>query len=158
MVGRQQRYYELPAAIGGVAVWVAIFASDGPGVGLKYVWILALGIWIGVFCVLMGVRVGGSTFSVRGSTFVFALIWRSVDLESLASIGWKRTGGAASRGTISVRDSGGHLVRVPVGRFDGIDIWGRALLDAAATSHAEVDPKARHLLEGAGAPVVRRQA
>lgn len=157
VVGRQQRYYEMPAAIAGVVVWGAVAASEGAVVGLKYVWILALGVWLGMFCVLMRVRVRGSTFSVRGSTFIFALMWRTVDLGSLASIGWKRTGGAASRGTIFVRDRSGHLVRVPVGRIDNIDVWGRALLDAASASHAEVDPKARHLLEGAGAPTTRRQ-
>jgi hypothetical protein len=157
VVGRQQRYYEMPAAIAGVVVWGAVAATEGPAVGLKYVWILALGVWLGMFCVLMRVHVRGSTFAVRGSTFIFALIWRTVDLGSLASIGWKRTGGAASRGTIFVRDRGGHLVRVPVGRLDGIDVWGPALLDAAAASHAEVEPKARHLLEGAGAPAGSRR-
>lgn len=157
VIGTQQRYYEMPAAIAGVVVWGAVAASEGPVVGLKYVWILALGIWLGMFCVLMRVRVRGSTFGVRGSTFIFALNWRTVDLGSLASIGWKRTGGAASRGTIFVRDRSGHLVRVPVGRLDGIDVWGQTLLDAAAASHAEVDPKARHLLEGAGAPLTTGQ-
>ena len=157
VVGRQQRYYELPAAVAGIAVWGAIAGSEGLVVGLKYLWILAIGVWLGAFCVLMRVRLGGSTLSVRGSTFIFALVWRTVDLGSLVSIWWKRTGSAASRGTIFVRDRSGHLVRIPVGRLDGIEVWGRVLLDAAATSHAEVDPKAQHLLEGAGAPSTRRQ-
>ena len=150
IVGRQRRFYELPAAIGGTLSWLAIVIADGPVRGLEYVWVLVIGLWLGAFS-LMRVR-------IQGSALLLTVIgpWRgSVNLSSIESIRWSKTGRDRARGNIYVTDRLGGRVRIPVGRLDGIEIWGRALLDGAATSDASVDPTARKLLEGAGAPTVR---
>jgi hypothetical protein len=151
IVGRQQRFYELPAAIAGTLLWLGIFISEGPVKGLEYVWILALGLALGAWAVLM-------RLCIQGSTLLFTVIgpWRwTVNLSSIENIRWSNTGRDRARGNIYVTDRHGGRVRIPVGRLDGIEIWGRALLDAAARSHASVDPTARELLEGAGAPMFR---
>jgi hypothetical protein len=59
---------------------------------------------------------------LRGRTLELAVLgpWRrAVDLDSLESIRWKHTGGAASRGTMFVRDRSGRRVPIYVGRFSG---------------------------------------
>lgn len=96
IVGRQHRFYELPAAIGGTLTWLAILIADGPIKGLEYAWILLLGLVLGAWAVLMRLR-------IQGSTLLFTVIgpWRwSVDLASIVSIHWSNTGRDTARGNI----------------------------------------------------------
>ena len=61
IVGRQQRFYELPAAIAGTLLWLGIFITERwPVTGLEYVWILAVGLPLGAWAVLMRLRIQGS--------------------------------------------------------------------------------------------------
>jgi hypothetical protein len=145
VVGRQQRFFEIPADAGLVLVWVVVALSEGLPVGLKYVWVLAIGLLHGTWVLRMRLQ-------LRGGTLELPLVgpWRrSVDLDSLESIRWRHTGGAASKGTMFVRDRTGHRVPVYVGRFNGGEVWGKLLLDGAARSGATIDDHSRHLLEEA---------
>lgn len=143
VLGKQQRFFEMPAVIASFAIWAVIVGSDGLLVGLKYIWVLAIGLVLGTWVLRMRLR-------LRGSTFELAVVgpWRrAVDLDSLESIRWKHTGGPASKGTIFVRDRTGHRVPVYVGRFSGGEVWGKILLEAAARGGATIDDHSRRLLE-----------
>lgn len=153
VVGKQQRYYEMPAAVASVLCWLYIAASEGMVVGAKNAWFLLLGLSLGVYSLRMRLELCGTTLALA-----YLGPWRhEVDLQSLQSVTWKHTGAAASRGSIFVRARDGRKLRIPVGRLDGIGEWGVILLEAAARCHADVDPVARQLLEGAGAPRTRRR-
>lgn len=145
VVGRQQRYYELPAAIAMVAGWTLGAISEGASTGIKYVWILAIGVVLGTWVLRM-------RLVLRGSVLEFAIVglWRHrVDLRAVKSIAWKRTGGPGSKGVIVVRDGYGSRIQIPVGRLSGMEVWGNMLLEAAARSGATIDDIAGRLLEEA---------
>jgi hypothetical protein len=142
VVGRAQRFPELPAAVGGALIWAAITVSGGPGVGLKFAWMLAMALVLGAWVVRMRLL-------VQGSVMTFAIVgpWRHrVDLSELQSVAWKHTGGPGSRGVFVVRDDQGRHLQIPVGRLSGIEVWGKLLLDAAARSGATIDISTRHSL------------
>lgn len=70
-------------------------------------------------------------------------------LEALASIEFKQTGGWRSQGMLFVSDTQGHRVGIYVGRFSRAAEWSALLLDAAETTHAPVQPRARGILQRA---------
>lgn len=147
VLGRQQRFFELPPAAVGALVWVGIAATEGLGEGLKDVWLLAIAVAMATWCLRMRLQ-------LRGRRFELAVVgpWRrSVDLDSLESIRWRHTGGPASKGTMFVRDRTGHRVSVYVGRFTGGEVWGEMLLQAAEQSGATIDDHSRRLLGEAAA-------
>jgi hypothetical protein len=125
---------------------VAILISDGPLASLKYSWLLAIAAYLGLRPLLAKLRVDGSSLrmTVIGP-------WRqSVDLRALESIQWRRTGGPASRGSMFIRDHRGGKLRIGVGDFTGIDMWGPLILSSAEKCSAGVDDASRQALQGAG--------
>lgn len=98
----------------------------------------------------MLVRMHSMRLQLRDRTLERRVVgpWRrSVDLDSLESIRWKHTGGAASKGTMFVRDRDGRQLPIYVGRFTGGDVWGKLLLDAAKRTGATIDEPSRYVLE-----------
>ena len=146
VVGRQQRYSELPAAVAGIVCWAAIAVTEGAMTGLEYAWLLVAALPLGVWVLRMRLLVKDDyllEFAVVGP-------WRHrVDLSSLESLNRKRTGGRGGLGVIVVRDSHGGRLQIPVGRLSGREVWGKMLLDAAAQTGASVDNSSRQLLERA---------
>lgn len=148
VVGRQQRYYELPAAGAGVLCWAVIAGSDGLAVGLEYVWILAIALVLAAWVLRMRLL-------VTDAVMEFAIVgpWRRrVDLQTLRSLTWKHTGGPASKGVIVVRDDHGKRIQIPVGRLSGGEVWGQMLLEAAERSGATIDDHSKRLLEAETTP------
>ena len=72
-----------------------------------------------------------------------------VQLDSLAIVEFKQTGGWRSQGMLFVSDTQGHRVGIYVGRFSRAAEWSALLLDAAQTAHASVQPRARSILQRA---------
>lgn len=72
-----------------------------------------------------------------------------VRLDALASIEFKQTGTWRSQGMLFVSDTQGHKVGIYVGRFTRAAEWSALLLDAAATTHASVQPRAHGILQRA---------
>jgi hypothetical protein len=145
VLGRQQRFFEIPADAALVVVWVAIAFSEGLSVGLRYGWVLAIGLVHGTWVLRMRLQ-------LRGRRLELPLVgpWRrAVDLDSLESIRWRHTGGPASKGTMLVRDRTGRRVPIYVGRFTGSEVWSKILLEAAERSGAMIDDHSRHLLSTA---------
>ena len=129
---------ELVPATVGLTIWVAVLATEGVTVGIKYSWLLLIALGLGGWALLMRLRYSPKRFQRTIGP------WRSeVDLTALQSIKWKMTGASRSQGMIFVRDRHGGRVGIYVGRFKKVDEWGPLLLDAAERSGAEVD---RHSL------------
>jgi hypothetical protein len=134
VLGRQQRFFEIPADAALVVVWVAIAFSEGLSVGLRYGWVLAIGLVHGTWVLRMRLQ-------LRGRRLELPLVgpWRrAVDLDSLES-----------KGTMLVRDRTGRRVPIYVGRFTGSEVWSKILLEAAERSGAMIDDHSRHLLSTA---------
>jgi len=72
-----------------------------------------------------------------------------VRLDALASIEYKQTGTWRSKGMLFVSDTQGHRVGIYVGRFSRAAEWSALLLNAAETTHASVQPRARDMLQRA---------
>jgi hypothetical protein len=132
------------------------------------VWVLLPILWIrlgtqmvaGLLPVLVpllviGLLLGGWTLLMRlrfDRDFIERTIgpWRQrVRLDALASIEFKQTGTWRSQGTLFLSDTQGHKVGIYVGRFTRAAEWSALLLDAAATTHASVQPLARGILQRA---------
>jgi hypothetical protein len=146
VLGRFAYFGAVPACIAGFAVWAVILVTEGAIEGLKYSWILAIPVYLGLPPLLAKLRIDGSVLrmTVIGP-------WRqSVDLEALESVQWKHTGGPASRGSLFIRDHSGGKVRIGVGDFPGVDTWGPLILSAAEKCSASVDDASRRALQGAG--------
>jgi hypothetical protein len=152
VVGNPAKFGTVPAVIAGTLTWTVILIADGPVKALEYSWLLALAAYLGAYTFLRKLRVQGSIFRMT----VVGPWSQAVDLEALESIRWKQTGTAISGGSMFARDRSGGKVRIGVGDFDGIEVWGPLLIKAAQECGAIVDDHSRHLLEGAGAPRSRR--
>jgi hypothetical protein len=147
LVAKPTEFGEMLAATAGVVLWLIVLIGRGPVAGIETIWLLLIALPLGAWTMFMRLRFGG-----RRLVFTVGPRRRAVDLGAPESIGWKRTGGWRSRGTIFVCDRKGGRVAIYVGRFTRIEEWGPHLLEAAASSGASVDAQSRHLLEGAGAP------
>ena len=134
-------------AMAGVAIWLYFLIGHGVTAGVETIWLLLIALSLGGWALLMRLRFGAGKL-----TFTVGPWRRGVDLDCLATISWRTTGGGLSRGTIVVQDRHGDRVPIYVGRYARIEEWGPYLLEAAERSGATVDKQSRHLLEGAGAP------
>lgn len=138
---------EMLPAMAGVAIWSYFLIGHGLTAGVEMIWLLLVAVSLGAWALLMRLRFGA------GKLVYTVGPWRRrVDLDCLATISWRTTGGGLSRGTILVQDRRGGRVPIYVGRYARIEEWGPLLLDAAERSGAIVDKQSRRLLEGAGAP------
>jgi len=72
-----------------------------------------------------------------------------VQLDALASIEFKQTGGWRSQGMLFVSDTSGHRVGIYVGRFSRAAEWSALLLAAAEAAQVSVQPRARGILQTA---------
>jgi hypothetical protein len=113
---------------------------------------------------LMGLLLGGWTLLMRlrfDRDYIERTIGpfrQRVQLDALASIEFKQTGGWRSRGMLFVSDTGGHRVGIYVGRFSRAAEWSSLLLAAAESTHASVQPRARGILQRAvGNPETNRR-
>jgi hypothetical protein len=138
---------EMLPAMAGIAIWLYFLIGRGTTAGVETIWLLLIAVPLGAWPLLMRLRFGDGAL-----TFTVGPWRREVDLAALDSISWTATGGGLSRGTILVHDRHGGRVPIYVGRYTGLDEWGRYLLDAADRSGAAVDKQARYLLGGAGVP------
>lgn len=143
VIGRQQHVVETLPGVGLIVVWGVILLSEGWKEGLKYGWIAAIGL-------AAVARMSCMRLQLRDRTLERPVVgpWRrSVNLDSLESIRWKHTGGAASKGTMFARDRDGHELPIYVGMFTGGDVWGKLLLDSAKRTGATIDKHSRDILE-----------
>jgi hypothetical protein len=136
------QFGELPAAAAFLLCWLYILIREGP--------ILALQTW---FLPVIAVLLAGWTLLMRlrfTSTRMGLTIgpWRRyVNLDSLVSVSYRRTGGWRTRGTIFLLDTAGHRVPIYVGRFNRGHEWGPLILAAASRCAASVDSRSRrHLM------------
>jgi hypothetical protein len=142
-VARPRQYGEMPAAVALCVGWGAIVAQQGWHVGMKYSWLLLLGIPLGYWTLFMRLRYRPDRLEMTVGP------WRrGVDLTALQSIQWRMTGAWRSRGTIFVRDHDGGQTPIYVGRFKRVEEWGPLLLNAAQQTGATVDPESLDLLGG----------
>lgn len=146
VLGRFAYFGTVPACIAGLAVWAAILVTEGLVEGLKYSWILAIPVYLGLPPLLAKLRIDGSVLRIT----VIGPWRQSVNLEALESVQWKHTGGPASRGSMFIRDRNGGKVRIGVGDFTGVDTWGPLILSWAEKCGASVDEASRRSLQGAG--------
>lgn len=151
VLGRSAYFGTVPAAVAGTLSWLAILISVGPVSALEYSFLLLIAAYLGATAFWRKLRLDGSILRMT----VIGPWQQAVDLRVLESIRWKHTGAALSRGSMFVRDHRGGKVRIGVGDFNGIEVWGNLLLKSAQESGATVDAASRHFLEGAGAPRAR---
>jgi len=130
----------LVPATTGVIIWIAILATEGLTVGLKYSWLLLLAISLGLWTALPRLHYAPTRLDLTIGP------WRrTVDLAELQSIQWKPVRG--TEGKILVSDDRGGRVGIYFGRFTDVDEWQPLLLESAARCGAKVDRHSRAILE-----------
>ena len=121
-------------------VWIRLGAQDAAAF-LPFLFIaLPLGGWV----LLMRLRFDRDYIERTIGPFR-----QRVRLDALAGIEFKQTGTWRSQGMLFVSDTRGHRVGIYVGRFSRAAEWSALLLDAAETTHASVQPRARGILQRA---------
>ena len=138
------QFGELVPAIGSVVMFSIAWITSGALVAAQTSWILLIGLLLGGWALLMRLRFDRDYIERTIGPFR-----QRVRLDALASIEFKQTGGWRSQGMLFVSDTRGHRVGIYVGRFSRAAEWSALLLDAAETTHASVQPRARGILQRA---------
>lgn len=137
---------ELPAAIATIVMSPIAWITSGAHVAVQLSPFVLMGLLLGGWTLLMRLRFDRDHIERTIGPFR-----QSVQLDALASIEFKQTGTWRSQGMLFVSDTEGHRVGIYVGRFSCAAEWSALLLDAAETAHASVQPRARGILQRAGA-------
>src|ERR1017187_4205013 len=135
---------ELLGVIGVFVLWPIVWITSGALVAAQTSWILLIALLLGGWTLLMRLR-----FDRHYIERTIGPFRQCVQLDALASIEFKQTGGWRSRGMLFVADTRGHRVGIYVGRFSRAAEWSSLLLAAAETTHASVQPRARGILQRA---------
>ena len=125
-------------------LWPLVWIRLGALVAAQTSWILLIVLPLGGWTVLMRLRFDRDSIERTIGPFR-----QRVRLDALASIEFKQTGTWRSQGMLFVSDTRGHRVGIYVGRFSRAAEWSALLLDAAETTHASVQPRARGILQRA---------
>jgi hypothetical protein len=135
---------ELVPVIAIFVMWPIIWFTSGALVAAQTSWMFLIALPLGAWALLMRLR-----FDRLHIERTIGPFCQRVRLDALASIEFKQTGGWRSQGMLFVSDTQGHKVGIYVGRFTRAAEWSALLLDAAATTHASVQPRARGILQRA---------
>lgn len=135
---------ELVPVITVFVLWLIGWVTSGALVAAQTSWIFLIGLPLGGWVLLMRLRFDRDHIERTIGPFR-----QRVRLDALASIEFKQTGTWRSQGMIFVSDTQGHKVGIYVGRFTRAAEWSALLLDAAATTHASVQPRAHGILQRA---------
>ena len=135
---------ELPAAIGTIVMSPIAWITSGAHVAVQLSPFVLLGLLLGGWALLMRLRFDRDFIERTIGPFR-----QRVQLDALASIEFKQTGGWRSKGMLFVSDTQGHRVGIYIGRFSRAAEWSALLLDAAETADASVQPQARGILQRA---------
>ena len=143
-VASPTEFGELVPAIASVLMFSIAWITSGALVAAQISWILLIGLPLGGWALLMRLRFDRDHIERTIGPFR-----QRVRLDALASIEFKQTGTWRSQGMLFVSDTQGHKVGIYVGRFTRAAEWSALLLDAAATTHASVQPRAQDILQKA---------
>jgi hypothetical protein len=135
---------ELPLAILSVVMFPIVWIRLGAHVAAQALPLLLIGLFLGGWALSMRLRFDSDYIERTIGPFR-----QRVQLDALASIEHKQTGGWRSQGMLFVSDTDGHRVGIYVGRFSRAAEWSSLLLAAAERAHASVQPGARGILQRA---------
>jgi hypothetical protein len=135
---------ELVGVIVVFVLWLIAWITSGALVAAQISWILLIALLLGGWTVLMRLRFDRDYIERTIGPFR-----QRVQLDALAGIEFKQTGGWRSQGMLFVSDTRGHRVGIYVGRFSRAAEWSSLLLAAAESTHASVQPRARGILQRA---------
>jgi hypothetical protein len=135
---------ELVPVITIFVLWPIAWITSGALVAAQISPLLLIALLLGGWALLMRLRFDRDSIERTIGPFR-----QRVQLDALASIEFKQTGGWRSQGMLFVSDTRGHRVGIYVGRFSRAAEWSALLLDAAETTHASVQPRARGILQRA---------
>jgi hypothetical protein len=138
------QFGELVPMIVSVVLLPIIWIRLGAQMAAEALPMLFIGLLLGGWALLMRLR-----FDRDHIVRTIGPFRQSVRLDALASIEFKQTGTWRSQGMLFVSDTRGHRVGIYVGRFSRAAEWSALLLDAAETTHASVQPRARGILQRA---------
>ena len=138
------QFDELVPVIAIFVTWPIVWITSGALVAAQTSWIFLIVLPLGGWALLMRLRFDRDHIERTIGPFR-----QRVRLDALASIEFKQTGTWRSQGMLFVSDSHGHRVGIYVGRFTRAAEWSALLLDAAETTHAPVQPRARGILQRA---------
>jgi hypothetical protein len=124
--------------------WIRLGAQMAAGLLPVLVPVLVIGMLLAGWALLMRLRFDRDYIERTIGPFR-----QRVRLDALASIEFKQTGTWRSQGMLFVSDTHGGRVGIYVGRFTRAAEWSALLLDAAETTHASVQPRARGILQRA---------
>ncbi|MDQ1536268.1 MAG: hypothetical protein QOE58_661 [Actinomycetota bacterium] len=137
-------FSELVPVITVFVLWVIGWVTSGALVAAQTSWIFLIALPLGGWALLMRLR-----FERDHIERTIGPFRQRVRLDALASIEFKQTGTWRSQGMLFVSDTQGHRVGIYVGRFSRAAEWSALLLEAAETTHASVQPRARAILQRA---------
>ena len=135
---------ELVGVIAVLVLWPITWITSGALVAAQTSWIFLIALPLGGWALLMRLRFDRDFIERTIGPFR-----QRVQLDALASIEFKQTGGWRSKGMIFVSDTQGHRVGIYVGRFSRAAEWSALLLAAAETAHVSVQPRAHGILQRA---------
>jgi hypothetical protein len=138
------QFGELVPVITTFVLWPIVWIRLGAHVAAEALPVLLIGLLLGGWALLMRLRFDRDYIERTIGPFR-----QRVRLAALASIEFKQTGTWRSQGMLFVSDTQGHRVGIYVGRFSRAAEWSALLLDAAETTHASVQPRARGILQRA---------
>jgi hypothetical protein len=138
------QFGELVPVIVVFVLWVIAWITSGALVAAQTSWIFLIALPLGGWTLLMRLRFDRDHIERTIGPFR-----QGVQLDALASIEFKQTGGWRSQGMLFVADTRSHRVGIYVGRFSRAAEWSALLLAAAETAHASVQPRARGILQRA---------
>jgi hypothetical protein len=136
------QFGELVPVIVVSVLWVITWITSGALVAAQTSWIFLIALPLGGWTLLMRLRFDRDCIERTIGPFR-----HRVQLDALASIEFKQTGGWRSQGMLFVSDTRGHRVGIYVGRFSRAAEWSSLLLAAAETAHVSVQPRAHGILQ-----------
>jgi ABC-type antimicrobial peptide transport system permease subunit len=133
---------EMVGVIAVFVLWPVVWITSGALLAAEFFPVILIALLLGGWTLLMRLRFDRDSIERTIGPFR-----QRVQLDELASIEFKQTGGWRSKGMLFVSDTGGHRVGIYVGRFSRAAEWSSLLLTAAETAHVSVQPRAHGILQ-----------